>query len=241
MKYRTLVATFLLLMPANAMAQDGPGKIVFYRDSRSSDYKPAVFCDGAKLADVGDSEYLEVIAPPDRHPCVAESTLELPTYVPVRSGGTAYQKVEVTRGKDHHAFLVTSNEKEFSGQKNLKRLLIGQSITLPSLQHPGEQPVPEGVYTAGKNGVSEPRCVSCPDPHYTERGRRAKIQGNVVMEVIIGIDGKASEIRFIARLGLDMDEQSANAVRTWRFEPARGPDGQPVPVIVPIEITFRLL
>jgi outer membrane biosynthesis protein TonB len=30
------------------------------------------------------------------------------------------------------------------------------------------------------------------------------------------------------------------AVRTWRFKPALGPDGKPVTVNAPIEVTFRL-
>jgi len=40
-------------------------------------------------------------------------------------------------------------------------------------------------------------------------------------------------------LGMGLDEKAIEAVRTWRFEPAKK-DGQPVPVQMNVEVSFRL-
>jgi len=237
---KAAILIVLLVIGAGVFAQGKSGKIIFYSDSHISGSNTALYCDGAELASIERSAYVEVIAPAGRHPCVAESPLELPTYIVVLPGTTSYQKIGVTREKEHHAFLMTSNSEEFNQHKHLKQMLIGQSITLPAQPLPAEEPLPEGVFRASANGIGNPRCVYCPNPEYTEKGRRAKIQGDLVLKVVIGTDGKASDIRFFTRLGVGMDESAANTVRNWQFEPARRPDGTPVPVLVPIEITFHL-
>jgi TonB family protein len=40
-------------------------------------------------------------------------------------------------------------------------------------------------------------------------------------------------------LGMGLDEKAIEAVRQWRFEPAKK-DGQPVPVMINVEVNFRL-
>lgn len=57
---------------------------------------------------------------------------------------------------------------------------------------------------------------------------------------IITADGKASDIHVVKGLGMGLDEKAIEAVRTWRFKPALGPDGRPAPVRQLIEVTFHL-
>ena len=45
--------------------------------------------------------------------------------------------------------------------------------------------------------------------------------------------------RIARSLGLGLDEKALEAVRQWKFEPARK-DGQPVAVLVNVEVNFRL-
>jgi TonB family protein len=59
--------------------------------------------------------------------------------------------------------------------------------------------------------------------------------------VVITVDGRATDIRVVQSPGLGLDEKAIEAVRTWRFRPAYGPNGKPVATISPIEVTFRLL
>src|SRR6266446_3118967 len=43
------------------------------------------------------------------------------------------------------------------------------------------------------NVVSLPRCAYCPDPQYTDEGREAKLQGKVMLQVLVGADGRSEE------------------------------------------------
>jgi len=91
------------------------------------------------------------------------------------------------------------------------------------------------------DGVGHPSCVYCPDPRYSSKARGARLEGTVVLKAIITADGAATNVEVVRSIGNGMDEEAVAAVRTWRFTPARGPDGQPVATIVPLEITFRLV
>jgi protein TonB len=97
-----------------------------------------------------------------------------------------------------------------------------------------------GAFRAGVNGVGIPVCLYCPDPQYSEEARKAKYMGSVVLQVIITADGRATNISVVKGPGLGLEEEAIKAVKGWRFKPAVGPSGKPVPVIVPIEVTFRL-
>lgn len=95
-----------------------------------------------------------------------------------------------------------------------------------------------GIYSVG-GGVSAPKPIYAPDPDYSEEARKAKYQGTVVLCVIVGPDGHPREIRVNRSLGMGLDEKAIEAIKTWKFEPARK-DGIPVAVQVNIEVSFRL-
>ena len=95
-----------------------------------------------------------------------------------------------------------------------------------------------GVFRVG-GGVSAPVPTYAPDPEFSEEARKAKHQGVVIVNVIVGPDGRAHEMRVVQPLGLGLDEKAIEAVRLWKFEPARK-DGKAVAVAVNIEVTFRL-
>jgi len=98
-----------------------------------------------------------------------------------------------------------------------------------------------GAFRPGTGGVGYPSCLYCPEPQYSEDARKAKFQGIVVLSVIIQPDGHATNIQVVKGAGLGLDEKAIDAVRTWRFKPAVGPNGTPVATITPIEVNFRLL
>jgi TonB family protein len=117
----------------------------------------------------------------------------------------------------------------------------------PTRNDNGEQPSGESVaqqtnsYSRpGIGGVSYPACVYCPDPKYSEMALKAKFQGTVALEAVITADGQATDVQVVKGLGLGLDEKAVEAVKSWRFKPALGPNGEPVAVQVPIEVTFRL-
>jgi protein TonB len=87
--------------------------------------------------------------------------------------------------------------------------------------------------------VSAPKALYAPDPEYSEEARKAKYQGTVVLWMVVGADGRAAQIRIQRSLGMGLDEKAIEAVRQWKFEPAKL-NGQAVPVQINVEVNFRL-
>jgi periplasmic protein TonB len=95
-----------------------------------------------------------------------------------------------------------------------------------------------GLYHVG-GGVSAPKAIYQPEPEYSEEARKAKFQGTCVLWLIVDPDGKPRDIKVQRTLGLGLDEKAIEAVKNWRFEPARL-NGKAVPVPVSVEVEFRL-
>jgi TonB family protein len=92
----------------------------------------------------------------------------------------------------------------------------------------------------GANGYSQPACVYCPNPQFSDAALKQKFQGTVVMNVRIGLDGRAHDLAIVRGLPCGLNGQAIDAVRRWNFRPANGPDGEPAEVATVVEITFRL-
>ena len=87
-------------------------------------------------------------------------------------------------------------------------------------------------------GYTIPSCFYCPDPSYTERARQAKVNGVVVLEVLVSKEGQTKQVHMLKMLGYGLDEKALEAIKGWKFRPATK-DGSPIAVIVPVEVTFR--
>ena len=98
-----------------------------------------------------------------------------------------------------------------------------------------------GTVTAGVGGsITGPVPIYNPDPEFSEQARKAKLQGQVVLEVVVDTDGKAHRIHIRSGLGLGLDEKAIEAVESWRFRPGHR-NGRPIAVAATIYINFRLL
>jgi periplasmic protein TonB len=95
-----------------------------------------------------------------------------------------------------------------------------------------------GVFRVG-GGVSAPKEIYAPEPEYSEEARKVKQMGVVVLRLVVGSDGNPRDIQVVRTLGLGLDEKAIEAVKKWRFEPAKK-DGKPVAVAVNIEVNFHL-
>ena len=75
------------------------------------------------------------------------------------------------------------------------------------------------------------------DPIYPEAARQAKVQGVVVLDAIIGPDGKVLDLHAIS--GPDeLTSAALDAVKWWRFQPYRA-NGQPVEVETRLAVELR--
>ena len=95
-----------------------------------------------------------------------------------------------------------------------------------------------GPYRPG-SGIEPPTVLREVKPTYTDAARLRGITGEVVLEVVVQRDGSVRVGRVIQGLGSGLDERAIDAVRQWRFSPARRL-GQPVDVLVEVAVEFRL-
>jgi periplasmic protein TonB len=98
----------------------------------------------------------------------------------------------------------------------------------------------DGPYGIG-NGVSAPIPIRRPPPAYTADAMRARLQGVVVLNCVVRPDGKCSDIRITKSLDtmFGLDQQAIASAREWVFRPGMRM-GQPVPVLVTLEIGFTI-
>ena len=71
------------------------------------------------------------------------------------------------------------------------------------------------------------------------RARDAKVQGTVIVEGVVGLDGRITHLRIVKALGWGLDESALKALKKWKCSPALDPNGKPIPTNVPFEIQFE--
>ena len=110
---------------------------------------------------------------------------------------------------------------------------------------PGIGPGTNGGFGGGPmregSGAAPPTLLQSVEPRYTTEAMRARIQGVVTLEVLVGADGTVKDVRVMKSLdrATGLDDQAITTARQWRFRPATY-QGQPVPYLVIIEMTFNL-
>jgi periplasmic protein TonB len=96
-----------------------------------------------------------------------------------------------------------------------------------------------GLYRIG-GGISAPSVISAPEAEFSDEARRAKYQGVCLIAVIVDANGNPVNPRVIRPLGMGLDEKALEAVRKYKFKPALKDGKTPVPVMINIEVNFRL-
>jgi protein TonB len=97
-----------------------------------------------------------------------------------------------------------------------------------------------GAYRPG-NGVTQPRLLREVKPNYTADAMRAKIQGVVWLEAVVLENGSVGQVRVTRSLDptFGLDQEAERTVKKWVFAPGTRL-GQPVPVLIEIEMSFTL-
>ena len=97
-----------------------------------------------------------------------------------------------------------------------------------------------GAYRPG-NGVTNPVLVREVKPNYTAEAMRAKIQGVVWLEAVVMENGTVGQVRVTRSLDptFGLDQEAERTVKKWMFRPGTRL-GQPVPVLIEIEMSFTL-
>ena len=86
--------------------------------------------------------------------------------------------------------------------------------------------------------IKAPTQINKVQPIYPADALAARVQGIVIMEVTIGVDGRVTDPRVLRSVPL-LDQAAINAVRQWMYTPTLM-NGVPVPVIMTVTVTFNL-
>ena len=135
------------------------------------------------------------------------------------------------------------------GEYKLVKEIVQQQLTQASAAPDGSPPTnlawssgspSAGIVRAGVAGVTQPNCIYCPNPSYSDEARAAKIQGTVILEVVVAAGGQAESVRVVKGPGSGLEQKAIEAIKEWRFKPAVDPSGSPVACRVAIAVTFKL-
>lgn len=99
-----------------------------------------------------------------------------------------------------------------------------------------EQAVKEAVRVGGK--LKPPAKVKDVKPVYPEAAKSAKVQGVVILEAVIGADGKVVDAKVLRSVPA-LDQAALDAVKQWEFTPSLL-NGKPMPVVMTVTVNFKL-
>ena len=99
------------------------------------------------------------------------------------------------------------------------------------------QPKPKAAESVAKTIPAE--ITFKPRPAYTEEGRRLKVEGEVLIEVVFTATGQVRVQRVVQGLGHGLDESAIQAAQKIQFKPALK-DGQPSDFQAVLHIVFQL-
>jgi protein TonB len=116
---------------------------------------------------------------------------------------------------------------------------VADSIAIGTPQPPPPQPPPPAQQKPVRlSAVDMPRKIHDVSPVYPQLALRANVEGVVIVEAVIAVDGSVRDARVLRSVAL-LDRAALDAVRQWRYAPTRL-NGVAVPVIVTVTVQFRL-
>ena len=113
-----------------------------------------------------------------------------------------------------------------------------QPLTLVCQEDSTQQP--KKSESESTRPVTPPRLIHSVDPEYDKASRKKRVQGTVVLAVLVTESGEPQDPKIVTSLNPALDEKAIEAVSRWRFAPATTKDGKPVAVQVRVEVNFHL-
>lgn len=83
-----------------------------------------------------------------------------------------------------------------------------------------------------------PEAVTRVPPRYPESAREAGVDGTVLLQALVGKDGRVKDVR-IQKSIPELDAAAVAAVKQWVFKPAAS-NGRPAAVWVAVPVRFSL-
>lgn len=117
---------------------------------------------------------------------------------------------------------------------------LSSGVSTSTAQNPDKSKgeADEPVYEIDKDTIP-PRLIKQVDPKYTG-SRGFRVQGTVSLRVVVSSHGLPREVQIIKSLDPEVDQSAVEAVKQWRFEPAKK-NGKALAVRVAIDIRFHTM
>jgi periplasmic protein TonB len=110
--------------------------------------------------------------------------------------------------------------------------------TGPGVPQPPSPPPPVPQKPVRVTALNMPTKVRDVAPVYPAIAKAAGVEGMVIIEAVIAVDGTVRDARVLRSVTL-LDHAALDAVKQWRYAPTRL-NGVAVPVIVTVTVHFRL-
>jgi len=88
--------------------------------------------------------------------------------------------------------------------------------------------------------IAAPVPIHTVEAEFSDHARRAKIQGVCLISLIVDTHGLPENPRIIRSIESSLDQNALEAISHYRFKPALRDGTTPVPVMITIEVDFRL-
>ena len=177
---------------------------------------------------------------------VYQSALPLPAPPPARqsagpapaSGTARAVPIEAPSGLRREVGLVEPGAGREGGvEGGVPDGIVGGGLGLPPEPPPPPPAQPPAPLRPGGD-LQPPARIRSVQPVYPPLAREAKIQGVVIIEAIIGTDGKVRDARVLRSIPL-LDHAALDAVLQWEYTPTRL-NGVPVAIVMTVSVHFRL-
>lgn len=123
-----------------------------------------------------------------------------------------------------------------TGRVSLASFLLSWAVFFGGAASTLAQTPPAAVVKPGP-GITLPVVVSEVKPSYPADAMAVGAEGSVELECVVNTDGSVGDVRVVRPLYPLLDEAALAAIKQWRFKPGLR-EGQPVPVLVTVEMTF---
>jgi len=110
---------------------------------------------------------------------------------------------------------------------------------LPQYQR-AAPPMPNQILRPLEDHIEFPKPIYNPDPDYSTEARNSRYQGTVILGIVVDAAGDVVWIDVERALGMGLDEQAVEKVKTWKFKTAHTKSGEAVAVRLNVEVSFNL-
>ncbi len=97
----------------------------------------------------------------------------------------------------------------------------------------------DGNIKVVSEGMTPPKVLNSIDPSSNEYAQKYGIAGIELLRTVVDANGIPRQMAIARPIGFGLDEKAVEAIKNSRFRPATL-NGQPVPVVIDLVVTFRI-